>query len=89
MMNIVWLSMMYSLGIPMISILTLTALITSYIVEKIAIFWHVKAPPLMDDQLTKNCTFYLRWGSFLYPAIGFWMVTNKQMFANVIDTKEF
>lgn len=89
MMNIICLSMLYSLGIPFISILTLSALFISYVFEKIAIFWHVKAPPLMDDQLSQNTIRYLKWASFMYPVIGFWLVTNKQMFANVVDNKKF
>ena len=49
MMNITALAMMYGFGIPIIPVLTLAALCVSYIIEKIAIFWHVRKPPLFDD----------------------------------------
>ena len=54
MMNVVFLSMMYGFGMPLIPCLATCALFVSYVTEKIAIFWHVKKPPLFDDALSKN-----------------------------------
>jgi len=48
-MNVVFIAMMYGFGIPIIQVFTLCAVCVSYIIEKIAIFWHVKKPPLFDD----------------------------------------
>ena len=88
-MNIVFMSMMYGLAMPIITYLTLLALLMSYIIEKIAIFWHVKKPPLFDDALSNNTVYFLKWAAVLYPAMGFWQVTNRQMFDNVVHPKHF
>ena len=75
-MNIVFLSMMYGFGMPIIPCLALVALCISYVVEKIAIFWHVKKPPMFDDELSQNALRYMKWAAALYPSIGFYMLSN-------------
>lgn len=50
-----------------------------------AAIWYHRRPPLYDQTLNKDSIFFLRWGSFLYAAIAYWVLTNKQMFDNVLN----
>ena len=75
----------YGFGLPLIPITVLFCLIISYTFEKLMVFLHYQKPPLYDETLNKTSVFILKWGAFLYVAIAYWILTNKQMFDNVLD----
>ncbi len=37
---------------------------------------------MYDDTLNKLCIYYIKYGAFFYACIGYWMLTNRQMFYN-------
>jgi len=39
---------------------------------------------MYDDTLNINTAYFLKWGAFFYIAIGFWNLTNVQMFDNIV-----
>ena len=39
---------------------------------------------MLDDTLQNNCLYYIKWGAFFYIAFGWWSLTNRQMFENVV-----
>ena len=39
---------------------------------------------MYDDTMSNNAVFFLKWGGFFYIAIGWWNLTNRQMFDNVV-----
>jgi hypothetical protein len=72
----------YGFGLPLLPITVLGLLIVGYISEKILVTLYYRKPPLYDATLNKTSVQILKWGSFLYVAIAYWMLTNKQMFDN-------
>ena len=85
MLTISFLAIFYGFGLPLIPITVLIVLVVTYIFDKITAMLYHRKPPLYDNSLNKAWIFFLRWGVFCYAAIAYWMLTNKQMFDNVID----
>ena len=83
------LSMMYAFGLPIFLILTLICLIISYIIDKIVVAYYHRKPPMYDDTLNKTSVHFMKWGAFIYLAIAYWMISNRQMFGNVLIPKEY
>jgi hypothetical protein len=83
-MNLVFVSMFYGFGMPIFFTLTLISFIVSYFVDKVVVALYYRKPPMYDDTLNINTVYFLKWGGFFYIAIGFWNLTNLQMFKNVV-----
>lgn len=87
--NIVMVSMMYAFGLPIFLIITFFCLIISYIVDKIIVAYYHRKPPLYDDTLNLTSVHFLKWGAVIYTMIGYWMISNRQMFENNLTPKEY
>jgi hypothetical protein len=87
--NIVMISMMYSFGLPIFYIITLLCLIISYILDKLIVAYYHRRPPMYDDSLNLKSAHFLKWGAFIYLAIAYWMITNRQMFENIVYPLEY
>lgn len=81
-LNIIFVSSFYGFGLPLLPILIFVCLIISYFIDKIVIALYHRKPPLYDDTLNVVSIHLLKWAAFLYIAIAFWMLTNKQIFGN-------
>ena len=88
-LNIVFVSLFYGFGLPILPILILIWLIVSYILDKLIVMFYHRRPPLYDDTLNKVSIEFLKWATFLYIAIAYWMLTNKQMFGNFLEPLEY
>jgi hypothetical protein len=75
----------YGFGLPLLPIMVLVILIIVFIFEKVCVTLYYRKPPLYDATLNKTSVLILKWGSFLYVAIAYWMLTNKQMFDNNLN----
>jgi len=87
--NIVMVSMMYSFGLPIFLILTFVSLLISYFIDKLLVAYYHRKPPMYDDTLNKTSVHFMKWGAFIYLAIAYWMVSNRQMFGNDLTPKEY
>lgn len=87
--NIVMLSMSYAFGLPIFLVLTFICLVASYIVDKIIVAYYHCKPPMYDDTLNLTSVHFLKWGAFFYAAVGYWMISNRQMFNNELNAKEY
>lgn len=83
------LSMMYAFGLPIFLILTFICLIMSYIIDKIVVAYYHRKPPMYDDTLNKTSVHFMKWGAVIYLAIAYWMASNRQMFGNNLNPKNF
>jgi hypothetical protein len=81
-MNIVFVAMAYGFGIPVLIPLTFLQLILLYIQERLMTYYFYKKPPMFDDSLTQSALETLKFAAVFYACIGFWMMTNKQLFYN-------
>lgn len=81
-LNIIFVSSFYGFGLPLLPIIIFISLIISYFVDKIVVSLYHRKPPLYDDTLNVISIHLLKWAAFLYIAIAYWMLTNKQIFGN-------
>ena len=88
-MLLIFMSAMYSFGMPVINILNIVSLIIGYIFEKIIVAWYFRKPPLYDDTLNRNTVYYMKWASLIYCGFAYWMVTNRQVFENQPVVRDF
>jgi len=75
-MNLLFVSMFYGFGMPILFILSLISFIMSYLVDKFVVVLYYRKPPMYDDTLTKNAVYFLKWGGLIYLSIGYWHLTN-------------
>lgn len=81
-LNIIFVSLFYGFGMPLLPILIFISLVISYFFDKIAVALYHRKPPLYDDTLNVVSIHFLKWAAFLYIAVAYWMLTNKQLFGN-------
>jgi hypothetical protein len=73
---------MYGLALPLLFPIALVNLIIIYIVEKLCIVYYYREPPSYDEKLNITAVNILSWAPFLMYSVGYWMISNKQMFKN-------
>jgi hypothetical protein len=81
-LNIIFVSCFYGFGLPLLPILIFISLIISYFFDKVAVALYHRKPPLYDDTLNVVSIYFLKWAAFIYIAVAYWMLTNKQIFGN-------
>ena len=81
-LNIVFVTFMYGLAIPLLFPITLLSLVIVYIIEKLCIVYYYKEPPSYDEKLNVTAVKILSWAPMLMYWVGYWMISNKQMFKN-------
>jgi len=48
-----------------------------------------RQPPMFDAELTMTALNIVQWAVVLYLGVGFWMMSNKQIFSNLVIAKEY
>lgn len=84
-MTVVMISMMYGLALPALFPLTFVYLLVIFFLQKILAVYFCSKPNDTDDSLNQNAIYFLKYGSFLFAAFGYWVLTNRSMFYNDID----
>ena len=77
MLNIMYITMMYGLGMPVLFPLAAFNYFNQYLCERIIVSYCCKQPPALDDKLTKNCIEKLKWSPILFLFNGYWMLSNR------------
>jgi hypothetical protein len=79
-LNILYVTMMYGLGIPLLFPVAALSYFILYTFERLTVAYFYQQPPAFDDKLTKNMVKLMRQTPILYLLFGFWMLSNKQTF---------
>lgn len=82
MMNITFIAMFYGTGIPILYPVALLSFFIIYFLEKMLIFYYYKLPPMYDEKLSKQTLKMLPYSVILHVLVGYWMLSNRQMFTN-------
>ena len=82
-LNIVYITMMYGMGMPILFVLAAFNFFNQWVCERIIVAYCVKLPPALDDKLTINAINMLKWAPILLLFNGYWMISNKQIYQNV------
>ena len=81
-LNIVYITMMYGVGMPILFIIACFNFLNQYVCERIIVAYGMRQPPALDDKLTSNCIAMLKGAPLLWLFNGYWMLSNRQIFKN-------
>jgi hypothetical protein len=87
-LNIVFVTFMYGMVLPILFPIGLLSIIFTYFAEKIMIVFYYKEPPSYDQKLNNLALKILAWAPFFMFTFGFWMMSNRQIFYNVAKLSE-
>jgi len=82
-LNVCFVSMMYGLGMPILFPIAALTYFNLFVLERLLVAYFCQLPPTLDDKLTKSALGIARWGAVLHLFVGYWMLSNKQIFANI------
>lgn len=74
--------MLYGIGMPLLFPIGAFNFFNQWVTERIIVAYQMRLPPALDDKLTINCINMLKFSPLMMLMNCFWMVTNKQLFAN-------
>ena len=83
-MNVSFVTLMYGSGLPLLYPIALTSYIVLYCIEKCLLLRSYKMPPEFDEKLSKSALRMMRWASILAFGVGYWMLSNQQIFYNTL-----
>jgi len=87
-LNVVYITMMYGVGMPLLFPLAAFNFFNQWITERIIVAYQVRLPPALDDKLTNNCIGMLKGAPLMLLFNGYWMISNRQIFTNAWSYKE-
>lgn len=79
-LNIVFITMMYGVGMPILFPIAAFNFFNQWIAERYTVAYYMKLPPALDDKLTLNCLERLKFAPILMIFNGYWMLSNTQIF---------
>ena len=80
---------MYGLALPQLFPIALLSYFIIYCTERYQIAYTYQLPPAMDDKMTVNALNLLSWTPFVFLLNGYWMLSNRQMFENVVNQLQY
>lgn len=81
-LNIVYITMMYGLGMPILFVLAAFNFFNQYVCERLIVAYQVRLPAALDDKLTTNALSMIKWAPIMFITNGYWMISNTQIFEN-------
>ena len=88
-LNVTYVTMMYGLGLPMLFPIALLSYFIFWATERYQLAYCFQMPPAMDDKMTVNAMKLLSYTPILFLFNGYWMLSNRQMFENVINQIDY
>jgi hypothetical protein len=82
MLNIVFVTMLYGAGMPIMFPISFVSLLCLYIVEKFLLYYGYREPPNFDDELNNRVMSHLKYAPLFFLASSYWMLSNRQLFSN-------
>ena len=82
---VTYVTMMYGIGLPLLFPIAFLSFLVIYVTERYHLAYTFKAPPAISGEVTKQALRLLSFTPFVFLANGFWMLSNRQMFENIVD----
>lgn len=76
-MNIVFLTMMFGPGLPILFPIAAASLCVLFVLEKTMLYYVFKQPPAYDEKLNNSVLVNLQLAPFFLLGFGYWMLTNN------------
>jgi hypothetical protein len=89
MLNIIFVTFMYGLSVPLLFPLTFLFFAVSYIVERVCLAYSYRLPPSFDDALNKSALSILKFAPLTMMLFGFWVMGNRQIFSNEVYSRSY
>lgn len=80
----VWVSFMYGLFIPILFPIACLGIFNMYIVEKGALLWYYRKPPMYDNKLQRYALQYMKYAPFTMFVLAYWSHGNTGIFFNTV-----
>ena len=77
MLNVIFVTFMYGLLIPLLFPIALIFCIVTYIVERLTLAYSYRKPPLYDDVLSKWTLGTMKYAPLFSLFFGFWAMGNQ------------
>lgn len=81
-MNIVYVTLMYGFGMPVLYPIAVYALVVLYLSEKAMLYYSYRQPPTYDQRLSNYVIVSMMMGPCLMLFFGYWMLSSKQLISN-------
>ena len=81
-LNVVYTTMMYGVGMPILFPLAALAVFNQWVGERYMMAKEVRLPPAMSNSLIINANYKLTLAPLLLIMNGYWMLDNRQIFDN-------
>lgn len=88
MLNVVFMTFMYGISVPLLFPLACAFFLISYCVETVSLAYFFRKPPMYDDFLHTKALEILKYAPLLMVIFGFWAVGNRQIFDNFVQGRE-
>ena len=85
----VLISMAFGVGLPLLFPIVFINLCIQYILDRLLTVYLYRQPPMFDAELTETALNIIQWAVVLYLGVGYWMMSNKQIFSNLVIPKEY
>lgn len=82
MMNVLFVTFMYGLAIPLLFPIALMAFTIQYVCEKLTITYFFRKPPMFDEKMNSGSIQIMKLAPLFMFFFGYWCMTNKQIFTN-------
>jgi hypothetical protein len=76
-LNIVFVTMMYGMGLPILFPIAALSLLVIYCMEKMMLYFVYREPPMYDEKLNNNALSILTYAPLLFLSFGYWMLSSK------------
>ena len=83
----VFVSFMYGFNIPMLFPIAMFGIMNMYIVERLALAYYYRKPPMYDQKLNRQALRILQWAPVGMFMLGYWSTGNRQMFYNKVSPR--
>jgi len=81
-LNVIFVTMTYGFGIPILFPIAAGSIFVLYVVEKTMLYYSYRLPPMYDERLSEAVLNMLYYAPLFLLGFGYWMASNKQMLSN-------
>ena len=76
-LTVVYVTMMYGLGMPILFPIACLSFVVLYFQEKTMLYYGYRVPPMYDERLSQNVLDWLQTAPILLMVFGYWMASNQ------------
>lgn len=84
MMMISYVAFMFGAGMPILFPIALASMIVLYVTDRLSVAYSLRQPPMYDHTINRYSVFVLLFAPLMYMTIGYWMLTNIEIFRDIV-----